>query len=65
MNMVVFLDHLMVRLVCVCIIYALRKNYPSPGFVCSNVGVLRPVALKAHASNARWSIRRLMFCAPT
>ena len=27
--MMVFLDHLMVCPVCVCIIYALRKNYPS------------------------------------
>lgn len=29
MNMMVFLDHLMVCPVCVCIIYALSKNYPS------------------------------------
>lgn len=27
--MMVFLDHLMVCPVCVCIIYALSKNYPS------------------------------------
>ena len=30
--MMVFLDHLMVCPVCICIIYTLRENYPSEVF---------------------------------